>query len=76
MLATLVLRTALADTGEVPIELGELLLKGLVGDALTVGAMGIIGTAFCIAAQAEAKRLARQRGEAADRLVEALEESR
>ena len=73
MLATLVLRTALADTGEVPIEMGELLLRGLVGDALTVGALGIVGTAFCIGAQGEARRIAQARVAGADRLVEQLE---
>lgn len=73
MLATLVLRTALADTGEVPIEVGELLIRGLVGDALTVGAMGIVGTAFCIGAQTEARRIAKARVAGADRLVEQLE---
>lgn len=73
MLATLVLRTALADTGDVPIEVGELVLRGLVGDALTVGAMGIVGTAFCVGAQSEAKRIAKARVAGADRLVERLE---
>jgi hypothetical protein len=73
MLATLVLRTALADAGDVPIEVGELVIRGLVGDALTVGAMGIVGTAFCIGAQGEARRIARARGKGADRLVERLE---
>lgn len=73
MLATLVLREGLADTGDVPIEVGELVLRGLVGDALTVGAMGIVGTAFCIGAQSEAKRIAKARISAADKLVERLE---
>jgi len=73
MLATLVLRKGLADTGEVPVEVGELVLRGLVGDALTVGAMGIVGTAFCIGAQSEAKRIARARIAGADKLVERLE---
>lgn len=73
MLATLVLRSALADTGDVPIELGEVVLRGLIGDALTVGALGIVGTAFCIGAQSEARRIAKARGAGADRLVERLE---
>jgi hypothetical protein len=73
MLATLVLRTALADTGDVPIEVGELVIRGLVGDALTVGALGIVGTAFCVGAQSEARRIAKAREAAADRLVERLE---
>jgi hypothetical protein len=74
MLATLVLREGLADTGEVPVEVGEMILKGLVADALMVGAMGLIGTAFCIGAQAEAKRIAKARSVGADKLVERLEE--
>lgn len=73
LLATLVLRTALSDTGDVPIEIGEIVIRGLVGDALTVGAMGIVGTAFCIGAQGEARRIARARVAGADRLVERLE---
>jgi hypothetical protein len=74
MLATLVLRKGLADSPDVPIEVAELVLRGLVGDALTVGAMGIVGTAFCIGAQSEAKRIAKGRVVGADRLVERLEE--
>ncbi len=73
MLATLVLRKGLADTGDVPIDVGELVVRGLVGDALTVGALGIIGTAFCIGAQSEAKRIAKARVVGADKLVERLE---
>jgi hypothetical protein len=74
MLATLVLRKGLADTGDVPIEVGEMVLKGLVADALMVGAMGLIGTAFCIGAQSEARRIAKGRSVGADKLVERLEE--
>ena len=36
-------------------------------------AMGIVGTAFCIGAQAEAKRIAKARIAGADKLVERLE---
>jgi hypothetical protein len=74
MLATLVLRKGLADTGDVPLEVGEMVLKGLVADALMVGAMGLIGTAFCIGAQSEARRIAKGRSVGADKLVERLEE--
>lgn len=73
MLATLVLREGLADTRELPIEVGELVVRGLVGDALTVAALGMVGTAFCIAAQAEAGRIVKARAASADRLVERLE---
>jgi hypothetical protein len=74
MLATLVLRNGLAaDPGDLPSDAGELIVNGLVGNALTVAAMGIIGTAFCIAAHAEARRIAKARMKGADRLVERLE---
>ncbi|MBX3186878.1 MAG: hypothetical protein KF819_07685 [Labilithrix sp.] len=73
LLATLVLRRGLVDAGELPSDIGELLIRGLVGDALTVVAMGVVGTAFCVAAQGVAKRIAKSRAVAADRLVERLE---
>lgn len=75
MLATLVLRNGLADSREdLPIEVGELIVRNLMGDALTVGVMGMVGTAFCIGALTEARRLAKAHAAAADRLVERLEE--
>jgi hypothetical protein len=74
MLATLILRNGLADSGDIPVEVGELVLRGLVGDALTVGAMGIVGTTFCIGAQSEARRIAKARVVGADKLVERLED--
>jgi len=74
MLATLVLRNGLAaDPGDLPSDAGELIVKGLVGSALTVAAMGVIGTAFCIGAHAEAKRIAKARMKGADTMVERLE---
>ena len=74
MLASLVLRNGLAaDTGELSSDVAELVVRGLVGDALLVGAMGLVGTAFCIAAQSEAKRIARARMRGADALVDRLE---
>jgi hypothetical protein len=74
MLATLVLRHGLtADTRELSSDVAELIVKGLIGDALTVAAMGVVGTAFCLGAQAEAKRIAKGRMKGADRLVERLE---
>ncbi|MDB4945249.1 MAG: hypothetical protein JWP97_4783 [Labilithrix sp.] len=74
MLASLVLREGLAaDTGELSSDVAELVVRGLVGDALLVGAMGLVGTAFCIAAQSEARRIARARSRGADLLVERLE---
>ncbi|AKV01730.1 hypothetical protein AKJ09_08393 [Labilithrix luteola] len=73
LLATLVLRRGLTEAGELPTDAGDLLVRGLVGDALTVAALGVVGTAFCIAAQTQAKRLATSRTKAADKLVERLE---
>ena len=74
MLGTLVLRNGLAtDTSELSSDVVELVIRGLVADALLVAAMGIIGMAFCIGAQAEARRIAKGRAKGADRLVERLE---
>lgn len=73
MLATLVLRRGLADTRELLPDVGELVVRGLVGEALGVAACGLVGAAFCVAAHAQAKRLVRDRLRAADRLVEHLE---
>jgi hypothetical protein len=47
---------------------------GLVGDALSVVAVSLKKTAFCIGAQTEARRIAKARSQAADKLVERLEE--
>lgn len=75
LLATLVLRRGLADSSDLTGDMGELLIRGLVGDALTVAAMGIVGTAFCIGAHTHAKRMTRERLIAADKMVEKLEAS-
>ncbi|HSO35560.1 MAG TPA: hypothetical protein VLT33_23690 [Labilithrix sp.] len=74
MLGTLVLRNGLTtDTSQLSSDVAELVIRGLVADALLVAAMGIIGMAFCIGAQAEARRIAKARTKGADRLVERLE---
>ncbi len=76
LLATLVLREGLTnETAFLNADIAELVVKGLVGDALTVAALGLVGTAFCIAAQSQAKRIAAARTKAADKLVEALEKT-
>jgi hypothetical protein len=76
LLATLVLRRGLTDeTAFINADVAELVVKGLIGDAITVAAFGLVGTVFCIAAQSQAKRLAAARTKAADKLVEALEKS-
>lgn len=73
LLATLVLRRGLTDAGSLPADVGELAVRGLIADALTVAALGIVGTAFCVAAQAQARRMVASRAQAADRLIERLE---
>jgi hypothetical protein len=74
MLATLVLRQGLsAETLDLPSDMTELFINGLVGDALFVAAMGVVGTAFCVGAHGEARRIAQSRARGADALIERLE---
>lgn len=73
MLGTLVLRNGLANAPELTGDLGELFVRDVINDAISVAAFGIVGTAFCIAAHTHARRLSRTRLEAADRMVEKLE---
>ncbi|MBS2015863.1 MAG: hypothetical protein JST00_23445 [Deltaproteobacteria bacterium] len=73
LLASLVLRRGLVDAGELPSDVVELVARGLVADAFTVASMGMIGTVFCIVAQSEAKKIAKRKMAAADRMVERLE---
>ncbi len=73
MLGTLVLRNGLANAPELTGDLGELFVRDVLGDAISVAAFGIVGTAFCIAAHAHARRITRARMAAADRMVERLE---
>jgi hypothetical protein len=44
-----------------------------MNDAITVVALGIVGTTFCIAAHAHARRMTRARLVASDRMIEKLE---
>jgi hypothetical protein len=73
LLATLVLRQGLGSVEDLSSDVGELVARGPVGDALTVAALGFVGMAFCVGAQGSARRLAAARMNAADRLVERLE---
>jgi hypothetical protein len=73
LLGTLVLRRGLAEAPDLTGDLGELFVRSIIGDAVSVVAFGIAGTAFCIAANAHAKRAARARLEAADKMIEKLE---
>lgn len=73
LLGTLVLRNGLANAPDLSGELGELFVRDVLGDAISVAAFGIVGTAFCIAAHAHARRMTRARLEAADRMIDKLE---
>lgn len=73
MLGTLVLRRGLAEAPDLTGDLGTLFVRDIVGDAISVASFGIVATAFCIGAHAQAARLSRQRLAAADRLIDALE---
>jgi len=73
LLGTLVLRHGLANAPDLTGELGELFVRQILNDAISVASFGIVGTAFCIAAHAHARRMTRQRIEATDRMIEQLE---
>lgn len=73
LLGTLVLRQGLASAPDLSGELGELFVRSVLGDAISVACFGIVGTAFCIGAHAQSKRLAKARLESSDRMVERLE---
>src|SRR5690606_1998359 len=71
MLGTLVLRNGLASAPE---EITEAFVWSILNDAISVVALGAVGTTFAIAAHAEARRMSREQLAAADRMVERLEE--
>lgn len=73
LLGTLVLRNGLANAPDLSGELGELFVRDVMSQAVSVAAFGVVGTAFCIAAHAHARRMTRARLEAADRMIEQLE---
>ena len=73
MLGTLVLRRGLAEAPDLTGDLGQLFVRDIVGDAVSVASFGIVATAFCIGAHSHAARLSRQRLAAADRMLERLE---
>lgn len=73
LLASLVMRRGLVSAGGAEVEITEGLMLDLVVDAVTVVALGFVGTAFAIGAHAQSRRMSRQRLAAADRMVEALE---
>ncbi len=73
LLAALVLRRGLTEDAELPSDLGQLLFGGLIGQAFTVAALGLVGTAVCVAAHTQARRIKSEKAAAADKLVERLE---
>ena len=73
LLGTMVLRRGVVEAPDLTEDFGQAFLWSLLGDAITVVAFGLVGTAFCIGAHAYARRTTRARLEAADRMVERLE---
>ena len=73
LLGTLVLRSGLANAPDLSGELGELFVRDVMSQAVSVAAFGVVGTAFCIAAHAHARRMTQARVEASDRMIEQLE---
>lgn len=71
LLGTMVLRDGLAQTPSG--ELDEVFVRHVIDQAISVASLGIVGTAFCIAAHARARRMTRERLDAADRMIEKLE---
>lgn len=75
LLGTLVLRRGLRLSADFGGELGERIIHEVLGDALSVVALGIVGTTFCVAAHGQARTLARERLRAVDRMIDALEKA-
>jgi len=73
LLATLALRQGLGVSAELPLELQQAGLHAALLDALDVAAIGLAGTAFCIAIQRRARTIAKEQATAADRLVDRVE---
>jgi hypothetical protein len=73
LLAALAMRQALGDPAAFAEETRSAAVGAALIAAINVAAIGLAGTAFCIAAQQAAKRYSRVRLEATDRLVERLE---
>ena len=73
MLATLAMRAGVLGAENVSPELREAAMNVAVRQAINVAALGMAGAAFCMAIQMRARRAARERALAADKLVEKLE---
>jgi hypothetical protein len=74
LLATFVLRAGLKDPNALSGDVRELVMHGLVGDALSVATIGIASTLVCVGAMVQANRIAKARLAATDKLVERLEQ--
>ena len=73
LLASLTLRVGLAAATDVPEELRGDAINAVVMQAISVAAIGMAGTAFCIAVQVRARRSSMAFVALADKLVERLE---
>ena len=73
LLATISLRVGLSDLGSDVDAAGGASIDLAVFDAIDVAAVGLVGAAFCIAAQATARRALARRLLAADRLIQTVD---
>ena len=73
LLAALALRNGLNDPSAFAADTKNAVLGAALIDAIDVATIGIAGAAFCIAAQMHAKKAARARRDAVDKLVERIE---
>jgi hypothetical protein len=73
LLGAMLLRRGLADSADLPVELYEMFVRDLLFDALGIVGFGLAGTMFSIVVHAHAKRMARERLAATDKMIEKLE---
>jgi hypothetical protein len=73
LLGCLALREGLLVSADLPAEVREMAIHAALSQAIDVVAIGLAGTAFCLSIQLRAKKAARDRAIAADKLVERLE---
>jgi hypothetical protein len=73
LLATVALRDGLLVSADLPAEVRDLAIHQALAHAVDVVAMGVAGAVICISIQLRARKAAKERAEAADKLVERLE---
>jgi len=73
LLATVAMREGLVAAPDMPPELQDMAMRAAMTYAIDVAAIGLAGAAFCMAIQFRARKAAKDRAEAADKLVERLE---